>query len=226
MRPTSIDNFKYMPQRWHNVGFAKMPSRIVSSVSPQTYRIIRAILLSKKPFLQTEIARTTGASSSQVSRVVRWLLDRYHLERLPDARYRRRNAVGVITSAISYQRSMNDALVGTIRIRAKKKDAKRVLVREGGVLCLESALEEYSDYFRGDRVCVYHDEPDELLEKLAPLEGGILPVSVYFPDIPLEGDIERKMRTTRFRTVVDLACNNQFYTAKDLLEELWGVIIE
>jgi len=203
-----------------------MTSKIVSSVSPQTYRIIRAILTSEKPFLQIEIVQRAGASPSQVSRVVRWLLDRHHLERLPDARYQRRNAIGVITAAISYQRSMNESLVGTIRIRATKENAKKAVVRAGGILCLESALEEYSNFFRADRVCTYHDQPEKLIEQLIPLEGGILPVSVYLPDISLEGDIEKKKRTTKFRTVVDLTCDNKLYTAKDLLEELWGVIIE
>jgi len=154
------------------------------------------------------------------------MMGRQHADRLPDGRYRVRNAIGIITSAIPYQRSMNDAHFGVAHVRGKKKEVTEALVGAGGVLCLESALEEYSQSFRADRICIYHRKPEKLMDKLVLEEGGILPVSIYLPDLPLEGDVEQKRRTGKFRTVVDLACDGRIYAAKDLVEELWGIRID
>jgi hypothetical protein len=64
------------------------------------------------------------------------------------------------------------------------------------------------------------------LKAILGLEGGIMQVSIYCPDISLKHDIEKWRRTTKFRTVIDLACDGRIYTAKDLLKSLWGVSIE
>jgi hypothetical protein len=64
------------------------------------------------------------------------------------------------------------------------------------------------------------------MDKLRSDEGGVLPVSVYLPDLPLKGDVEKKRRTSKFRTVIDLACDGRIYAAKDIVEEMWGIRIE
>ena len=209
-----------LPQMRH------MPNIDLSPKSAATYRIIRAALGSKEPFFQIDISKAANASPSQVSRVLRWMMGRQHADRLPDGRYRVRNAIGIIASAIPYQRSMKDARFGVVFVRGKKKEVVEALIRAGGILCLESALEEYSQSFRADRICIYHQEPGELMDKHVVEEGGILPVSMYLPDLPLKGDVEQKRRTSRFRTVIDLACDGRIYAAKDIVEELWGIRIE
>ncbi|OGS52049.1 MAG: hypothetical protein A3K75_04575 [Euryarchaeota archaeon RBG_13_61_15] len=203
-----------------------MTASLLSLTSPATYNILRDVLLSKKPYLQAELVERTGASPSQVSRVTRWLMERGHAERMTDGRYRVRAPATVVVSAFPYQRAMSRCLVASMNIRGTKRQVKTLVVKAHGILCLESALEDYSQYFRADRVCVYHSDPEILIDQLSPIEGGIIPVSVYLPDIPLEGDLDRNRRTSKFRTVLDLTCSNKVYAAKDLLEEIWGVVIE
>lgn len=201
-----------------------MPS--ITATAPVTYRLLRAALTQREPFLQNELAARAEASLAQASNVVRWLADRGHAERLPDGRYRLRGAAGLLTSVFPYERSMNDALAARVSLRASKREALDALVKAGGVLCLESALEHYSQFFRADRVCVYHAEPTQLLDSLRPHEGGILPVHIYVPDLPLEGDVEDGQRTTKFRTALDLACDGRLYAGKELLQDLWGVVLD
>lgn len=203
-----------------------MPATILSATAPTNYRLLRTALTRKQPFLQSELAKEANASLSQANRVVQWLANRRHVERLPDGRYRLRGAAGLVTSVFPYQRAMGDALAALLTVRGSKKDVTEALVHAGGVLCLESALEAYSQFFRADRVCAYHTDPEQLVAQLSPHEGGVLPVNVYVADLPLEGDVEEGRRTTRFRTVVDLACDGKLYAAKELLEELWGVVLE
>jgi hypothetical protein len=121
---------------------------------------------------------------------------------------------------------MSSSLITSFKLRGNKEEIKDLLVNEGAILCLESALEEYSQYYRSERVCVYHTNPDKLLKKILGLEGGIIQINIYYPDISLKNDVEKWRRTTKFRTVIDLACDGRIYAAKDLLKSLWGVSIE
>lgn len=203
-----------------------MPPSITSVTTPVNYRLVRQALLASGPFTQTELAERAEASVSQANRIVRWLVDKGHAERGRDGLYRNRAPVGIITSVFPYQRTTDDALAAKLKVRGSKQEVKEALVDAGGVLCLESAAEEYGEFFRADRVCVYHENPEQLVDGLRPHEGGVLPVWIYTPDIPLDGDVEEDRRTARFRTVVDLACDGKLYAAKDLIEELWGVVLD
>lgn len=183
-------------------------------------------MLAEEAFTQIELAERGEASRSQANRIVQWLIDTGHAERGKDGRYRTQAPVGLLSSMFPYQRTMRDALKIDVKVRGSKDEVKEALVAEGGVLCLESAAEEYGEFFRADRICIYHEEPSEIAEGLRPHEGGVLPVAIYEPDIPLDGDIEDARRTTPFRTTVDLACDGKLYAASDLIKDVWGVILD
>lgn len=203
-----------------------MSPSTTSVTSPVNYRLIREALLAEGPVTQSELADRAEASVSQANRIVNWLIDKRHAERGQDGRYEIRAPVGLVTSVFPYQRTMGEALETQLKVRGSKDEVKQALVDAGGVLCLESAGEDYGEFFRADRVCIYHDDPAEIADGLRPHEGGVLPVAIYTPDIPLDGDVEQRRRTTRFRTVIDLACDGKLYAAKDLIEELWGVVLD
>ena len=202
----------------------------IDFTAPTNYRVLRNILTSKHPFLQNEVAKEAAAHPPQVSTVVRWLQAHQHvIRRKTDGRYEVAQPASLVIAVFPYQRVMDRTLVGTVKVRSTPEDVCQLLTREGATLCLESALSVHSEFFRPDRVAVYHSKPKKLLKQIAPNEGGLLPVSVYEPDIPLEGDVEEPdsdspfRRTARFRTLVDLVCDNRAYAAKDLFWTLWGV---
>lgn len=208
---------------------ARTPSRI-NLTAPTNYRILQVILTSKEPFLQRDVANMAHAQPTQVSRIVRWLETHEHVtRRKEDGLYEVTAPASLVIALMPYQRKMSDSLAGTVKVREELDKVAGLLVKEGATLCLESALSVYSEYFRPDRLAVYHPDPKGLLSRLAPNEGGFLPVSVYMADIPLEGDVEGPdsksplRRTTKFRTLVDLLCDNRAYAAKDLFLSLWGV---
>ena len=156
---------------------------------------------------------------------------RDHVERGPDGRYRIRAAGAVVSSIFPYQRSMKETLRARLTMRGGRSAIQRELSKAGAVLCMESALEHYSSYFRPGRICVYHQDPESLARRFAPMVGGLIPVEIYLPDIPLDGDTEAEgrkgpLRTTRWRTLVDLASDGKLYVARDLLEQLWGIVLE
>lgn len=109
-----------------------------------------------------------------------------------------------------------------LHVHATPEQVKEALVREGGTLCLDSALEAYSSYFRPGRVCAYTTESPRIVDGLRPAMGGLLPVHLYEPDLPLDDDTEDG-HTKRFRTLLDLICDGKTYAAKDLFQQLWGI---
>lgn len=202
------------------------PPHVKSLVSPTTYRILREALTYNRPFTESGLAERAEASRAQVSRVVRWLMARGAAERLHTGDYVVRGAVGVAVGAIPTQRTMSDALALSVKLRGNISSTKEEVLKVGGILCLETALAEYSQFYRPSRVCAYHASPESALEKLRSLGGGNVPLELYLPDIPLAGDVVAGRMTSKFRTIVDLACDNRVYAARDLLRELWGVEIE
>ena len=206
--------------------------RRVDLTAPANYRILRAVLTAGTPFSQLEVARASNTAPSHVSTVVRWLqLHQHVVRRNEDGRYEVSQPEGLIVSMLPYQRTMSRALLRTVKTPGRAEAVRDWLSKEGATLCLESALEQYSGFFRGDRIAVYHPKPRALLDKISSRGEGLLPVAVYRPDIPLDGDqvfsdeVGGMKRTSKFRTLVDLVCDNRAYAAKDLFADLWGVHI-
>lgn len=190
-------------------------------LSAQSYAVLREFLTAKGPTTQVELANLSGASPSQVSRVVNQLIDTGYAERQRDGRYRVVGAPALLTN-LAFQRPMSRLTANIVMVHATPDQVKEALVREGCVLCMDSALEAYSSYFRSDRVCAYTTDAPAIVEKMRPAMGGLLKVQLYEPDLPLEDDTEEG-RTKRFRTLFDLVCDGRAYAGKDLFEQLWGV---
>jgi hypothetical protein len=192
------------------------------AISPQSYAVLREFLTAKEPTTQIELSARSGASPSQVSRVVNQLIATGYAERQRDGRYRAIGAPAVVTN-LAFRRPLLPLKAGSMHVRASPDDVKAALVREGCILALDSALEAYSSYFRSDRVCAYVEDADRILRGLAPAQGGMLRVELYHSDLPLDDREVEGDHTARFRTLFDLVCDGRAYAGKDLFEQLWGV---
>ena len=186
--------------------------------SKVTYQIIREILLSKV-FTQVEIKKKTGHSKGQISKVVNWLITRNFVEKR-ESNYYLLDPAGLI-SVFPLFRNMKELLVYRIPIRGEKEKILDYLP-DGSILCLESALDRYSRYFRSSRICIYHEQPEVVKRLFEPYSGGILDLEVYRLDMDVQKDVEHGV-TSRLRTVIDMTCDGKTYVAKDLFEELWGI---
>ncbi|MDI6917512.1 MAG: hypothetical protein QMC80_06920 [Thermoplasmatales archaeon] len=189
---------------------------------PKTYRVIKGVLMSNE-FTQLEIHKEIDISLGQVNSVVKWLESRDFVEKI-GRRYRVVDPAGII-SVFPLFRNMKDNLIGSLNLRRSMDEIIEKLP-EKCILCLDSALENYSKYFRIDRICVYGN--DDTVNLFKPWVGGKTPVNIYKPDMNVEDDVvsNRKRATSKLRTVIDLACDRKIYLAKDLLKDLWGLEIE
>ena len=116
---------------------------------------------------------------------------------------------------------MKDILAYRIPLRREKEKIIEKLPI-GSILCLESALDKYSQYFRSSRICIYHEKPEVVKHLFEPYSGGIIDLEVYQPDMNLQKDVKNGI-TSKLRTVIDITCDGKTYIAKDLFEELWGI---
>ena len=186
--------------------------------SNSTYKIIRYILLIRE-FKQVEIHKKTGCSKGQVHKVVNWLLSRKFIEKGKN-RYYIVDPAGII-ALFPLFRNMKDLLIYRIPLRAEKEKILKTLPKDA-ILCLDTALNKYSSYFRSNRICIYHEKPDIIENKFKPYSGGIIFLEIYKPDMDLENDTIKGV-TSKLRTVIDMTCDGKTYVAKDLFEELWGI---
>jgi len=186
-----------------------------------TYKIIKYILLSKE-FTQTEIHQETKCSLGRINEVVYWLITRKFVEKI-DSKYRLADPAGII-SLFPLFRNMNELLVYRLPLRGEKEKILENLPK-GSILCLDSALDRYSQYYRSSRICIYHEKPELVKNIFEPYSGGIIDLEVYRPDMNLKEDVENGL-TSKLRTIIDMTCDGKTYVAKDLFEQLWGIKFE
>lgn len=189
---------------------------------PKTYKVIKKVLMNNE-FTQLEIHKEANISLGQVNSVVKWLESRNFVEKT-GRRYTVVDPAGII-SIFPLFRNMKDNLISSLSLRRSMDEITEKLP-EKCILCLDSALENYSKYFRTDRICVYGNKDTVKLFK--PWVGGKISVNIYKPDMDVEDDIvsNKKRITSKLRTVIDLACDRKLYLAKDMLKDLWGLEIE
>ena len=185
-----------------------------------TYKIIRYILLSKdRKFTQSEIHKNTGGSLGRINKIVNWLISRDFVEKTK-VKYYVMNPSGII-SLFPLYRNMTDLCVYNIQLRGDKEKIIENLPNDS-ILCLDSALDKYSKYFRSNRICIYHEKPNLIKNKFEPYSGGIIRLEVFKPDMRLVED-QKNGVTSKLRTIIDMTCDGKTYVAKDLFEDLWGI---
>lgn len=232
----------------------------MNPTAPATYRVLLG-LLTRREASQRELADDLDVSIGQVSNVFRWLVENGFAERGSSvSRMRRGRArdVYVLTNptgllrAISLFRPMERLRLFSLTIDVPKEKLLADLRRRPVVLCLGTALERYSRFYRSDEISFYAlvgGEPDGAVTIRRDLSGrkeGITRAACYLLESRTHGRrkpeqspssemFDRLIRhgfatrirghsmTTRVQTVVDLFCDGKAFAARDLLKDLWGV---
>ncbi len=210
---------------------------MVSLKAPKTFEVVEAILEQKK-FTQLALSKQVSASFGIVNRTTRWLESKNYVKKTGKF-YELRDPAGILSS-IALFRDMKSLVVDEVTVSLEPRQIKDLLPPNQACYCLETALEEYSGYFRSNRVCVYSDKKDvpQLMALLQNKKGPGIQVVFYEEKPPVkgkkttlpesndrqakEGSVNRRY-TPRARTVIDLVCDNKSYIAQDLFMGLWGI---
>lgn len=188
--------------------------------SKATYKIVR-YLLEKKVFRQLEISEAVGVALSRVSNVVNWLVGLGYVAKGPEG-YRLVSPAGILNIFPLYRR-MGKLRVASFDVEVDMKQLHKVLREEKAALCLTSALQHYSSYFRDPGVFAYC-ESKALLDELSELRRGYVHVELYRDDLNEPEDfVEHKgvRITSALRTAIDLFCSNRAYAAERLVAKKW-----
>lgn len=195
--------------------------------SRQTYKVVFFIL--RNPvFTQTSVFRATKVSWGRMNEVVQWLVSKNFVEKREKG-YELIDPAGLV-SLFPLHRDMDSLLLRKLPLRLSKKQIMERLPKKT-VLCLDSALQFYSGYWHSDRVCAYADEKSALLKKIEkefmPLTGGNTCLWLFKQDIAPETVKAKGITITdKLRTLIDMACDNKSYYAKDLYKQLWKLKFE
>jgi hypothetical protein len=212
----------------------------MNPVAPKTFEVLKRVL-NQPMFSQRMIARSTGISIGQVNKVFKWLEENNFIEKIrktfltnvPEdlgiVRYQLINPTGILR-AISFFRTMKNNRTLVLNLDLKKDKVIKFLKREKVIFCLDSALEKYDSYFRGDTICCYID-PKEQIEDikndLTSVKYGLTRIEFYSWDFT-GLDIRDAMNshdnyTTEVQTIIDLFCDNKAHYTKELLRRKWGI---
>lgn len=228
--------------------------------APATYRILLG-LLTRGEASQSELAYDLGVSSGQASNVFRWLEENGFVESGPSITrksrgrtrevYRLTNPTGLLR-AISLFRPMDRFKSFSMGVDVPKERLLTDLRERAVVLCLGTALERYSRFYRSDEISFYAvteggpSGAESIRHDLSRKKEGITRTTCYLletkthgrrkPELfPAGAILDRLIRhgvvtkirgdyvTTKVQTVVDLFCDGKAFAARDLLKDLWGI---
>ncbi|MDO8537999.1 MAG: hypothetical protein Q7S21_03890 [archaeon] len=190
--------------------------------SSQTYKLIYYVL-EHRAFTQLQASKSAGISLGQTNKIVQWLVQKRFAEKRSN-KYYLADPSGLV-GLFALERDMNSFLAKKISVNLSKEKVLRQIPKS--VLCLDSALEKYSNYYRSNRVCVYINsekgvkEIEKTFQDTSPGHTEIW----LFKASPESETIKLKQRivATKLRTLIDLVCDNKTFYAKDLFKQLWGV---
>ena len=212
----------------------------MNPVAPKTFEVLKWVL-HLQWFSQRMIARNSGISIGQVNKVFQWLEENNFIEtirkrfirKIPEnlgvVRYQKINATGILR-AISIFRFMKNNLIFETNLDLKKQKVMDYMKKKKVIFCLDSALEHYDSYFRGDTICCYVDAPGKIStikKDFNTVKYGITKIKVYSWDF--KGlDIRDSMNsvnnyTTELQTIIDLFCDDKAHYTKELLKSKWSI---
>lgn len=193
---------------------------MVKVTSKMAYKVVRYVL-EKGTFNQFEASTETGVSIGLVNRITNWLVERGYIAKGKEG-YELIMPAALLMLFPIY-RKMEKLATATYKIKISERELSALLKKYKAVLCLTSASQFYDPYIRDPSVHVY-SESDELKKELGRYQTGLSSITLYSPDLSLEGDTEKKkgfLLTNELRTIIDLLCSNKAYAAESMIRKRW-----
>jgi len=183
--------------------------------SGQTFKVVSWILRNRV-FSQTGLAKEVKVSWGLMNKVVQWLVKKGFVRK--SGRYELVNMTALIqllATEIELEKQSFEVNVEPKKILAWIKKNKQVL-------CLSSALQFYSNYFRDPSINVYYSK--ELVEYLKNSPSGLARINLVKSNLDLfKSDIIQKkgfLVTDEIRTIIDLFADKKAYATEPLLKRL------
>ncbi|MBI4141978.1 hypothetical protein HY484_03580 [Candidatus Woesearchaeota archaeon] len=195
---------------------------MVNLASPKTFAFIEYVLERKK-FTQYRASKDLkGISFGLINKITNWLLEKQFMART-HKEYVLKDPAGIV-SAMAIYRDMNSLKVFEAKTSLTKPELFGI-ISKNGVFCLDTALNQYTNYYKSDRVCAYtsKNKVAEIKKKLLFKPGNNSTVCLYEEKPKAKTKtIKNKKYTDKIRTTIDLACDGKAFAAETLFNQLWG----
>lgn len=181
-------------------------------------------MLENPAFTQRQMARGIGVNhGARISNFVRWLEGLKFVRKTIGENGRPVYQVPSRQALLAFYnrfRDMQREKIGTYSIGPDPDFTAGHLSKNGGIMCLTSALRFYDDYSRDPELHAYVESP-ALLEEAQSSEGRVR-VHLYWYKFPDDSRAEGGVRmTSPNRTIMDLYCNNMAYLAERMIARTW-----
>ena len=181
-------------------------------------------MLENPAFTQRQMSRDIGINhGARISNFVRWLESFKFVKKTIDEKGKPIYQVPSRQALLAFYnrfRDMQNEKIGTYTIGPDPDFTMKYLSKNGGIMCLTSALKFYDDYARDPELHAYVENPS-LLEEVQSSEGKIK-VHLYWYKYPDDSRMEDEVKiTSPTRTIMDLYCSNMAYLAERLISRKW-----
>ncbi len=184
--------------------------------SKQSFKVVYWVL-KLKVFSQTELAEKAMVSWGQMNKVVQWLIKKGFVRK--GAKYELVNPaalVQLLTTEVELEKD-------SFEVSVPKKIILDWIKKHEQVLCLNSALDFYSNYFRDPGISVCFSK--ELKEYLANAQPGLTKVTLVKSNLELlPSNIIKKngfFVTNEVRTIIDLFADKKAYAVEPLIKKVF-----
>ena len=118
---------------------------------------------------------------------------------------------------------MKNEIIETFDVAATHDEMIKFIGKNGGILCLTTALELYGEEYFRDPVIHAYVYDNNLLPKMKDEVEGKTKVILYEFKFPDETKTKKDLPVTSpNRTIIDVFCNNMSYAAERFIPKVWS----
>jgi len=181
--------------------------------------LIVEYILEKKEFTQYELKKNLKIGASIVNQTTNFLLEKEIIKQ-KDKKYVLINAEDLL-ELVAFFKNMKSLLLEQIETNLSKKELIKQIPKDV-IYCMDSALEQYTNYYKTNNVCIYTSEElaTKLKEKLKLNKGDKTILYIYKQCLMKTNKINNLIYTTKIKTVIDMYCDKRGNSVETLLKKL------
>ena len=181
--------------------------------------LIIEYILSNNTFTQYKIKKELNLGMYIVNTTVNFLLEKEVIEQ-KDKKYVLLDAESLL-ELVAFFKNMKEYKIAEIETSLSKKEIEKYIPKDA-VYCMDSALEQYTNYYKTNKVCIYASEEQakKLKDKLKLNPGNKTVVQIYKTGIINVVEIKGLKYTTKIKTIIDMYCDKRGNSVETLLKKL------
>lgn len=182
---------------------------LINIVSKKRFQILEKII-EKKEFTQYEIKKELKFGMSIVNDTVQMLIEKEFIE-TKNNKYFLKDEKGLL-ELIAFLKPTK--ILAIIKTSIPKKEA---IKRIDAIICMETALEQYTNYYKSNRLAIYANKTQlTKIKKQFFVPGNETEIAIFEdePKLTKKEIISDKIKyTNKIRTIIDLYRDNKAFLA-------------